>query len=211
MSRLATGLRCHPDEPRPLRSGQFDQAVAGPVHGTEVLFRENADQGAALVVGPGVVGAGEPLCVSAAGGHDLRTPVAAHVDESAHLAVLVTGDEHRGVHRVHGLVIPGVGQFRRHRQHQRHALEDALHFQAPALRVEIVSGRLLVNGFRLLDGSCSGVRQALPCHFDQLCSTHVYLPFSGAGLFQIDGNCAAFRSAVEGCHPGWGQGSATGT
>ena len=111
MSRAAAGLRCTQMSPRPFRGGQFDQAVAGLLHGAEILFREYAHQGAALVVGPGVVGAGEALRVAGAGRHDLRTPVAAHVDEGAHLAVLAPGDEHRGIHRIHGLVVTRDREF----------------------------------------------------------------------------------------------------
>ena len=163
--QVGVRIEMHPDEPRPLRGWQFDQAVAGPVHGAKVLFREDPHQGAALVVGPGVVGAGETLRAAGAGRHDLRAPVAAHVHEGAHPAVLAPGDEYRGIHRIHGLVVARVRNLGCRRQHQRHALEDPVHFLAPALLVEVVPGRLQVNGFRLFDGSGPGRVPGFPWPF----------------------------------------------
>ena len=162
----------HPDEAGPLRRRQLHQAVAGAVHGAEVPLRVNADQCALLVVGPGVVGAGEALGAAGAGGHDLRAPMPAHVDEGAHLAIVPAADEHWHIDRLHGLVVARVGDFGAGGQHQRQALEHQVHLPPPTAWVVVVLGRHLEYGVRLLDGSGLGPLQVVAGHFDQLRMAH---------------------------------------
>ena len=72
-----------------------------------------------------MITAGEAIGIAAARGHRVAA-VRAHVEERAHAAVALAGEQQRHTGNVHRLVIARIGQLARRRDHQRQAAEDLL-------------------------------------------------------------------------------------
>ena len=116
----------HPDQAVPFLAGQRHQAVFGPVQFGKSLLAGQPDQAARVVVGPGVVRAGEAPRVAAALGR-LAAAVTAVVEERPDDTVAVAAHEHRGPEDLAHQVVVGLGQLGTDRQRQwRVAAELAL-------------------------------------------------------------------------------------
>ena len=111
-SKSRSWVRTASTTPAQLVGRQLDQAVH--VELAERVLARNADQLAHGVVHPRVVGARETACVPTARG-DLRSTVAADVEERSGHAVLAPYDEDRTIGDLQRVVVARLAQVARQR------------------------------------------------------------------------------------------------
>ena len=113
-----------------------------------------------------MIGAGKSMGVSLTYFHDLRTPVAAHVDVGFNLPAVGADNEHRSRTCMHGLVVTGLPYLSRHGKHKRHTPEYFIHFCFPALFVVVKGRRYSIYVGFLFNGTCFCMRQIFVRHFN---------------------------------------------
>ena len=104
------GIQCHPEEPGELGGGQLGQAVGLGGHVREALAAGHRNQSSGVVVGPRVVGAGEPFRGAAPRRH-LRLAVQADVVERLDRSAGRSGQQDRSAHHRFGAERTGFAKF----------------------------------------------------------------------------------------------------